>query len=61
MKAVIINEDESLMWSDAEGPAAKENEVKIKVSVASINRVDLFQREGSYPPPVGAAEWMGLL
>ena len=60
MKAVLINEDKSLRWDDVLEPVTKDNEVKIKVNVASINRADLLQREGSYPPPEGAPEWMGL-
>lgn len=60
MKAVLINEDKSLKWTDVEDPVTQDNEVKIKVNVASINRADLLQREGSYPPPAGAPEWMGL-
>lgn len=60
MKAVRINDDKSLSWVDVEDPITQDNEVKIKVEVSSINRADLLQREGSYPPPTGAPEYMGL-
>ena len=60
MKAVIINDDKSLSWVDVVDPVTQDNEVKIKVEVSSINRADLLQREGSYPPPAGAPEYMGL-
>ena len=60
MKAVRINDDKSLSWVDVVDPVTQDNEVKIKVDVASINRADLLQREGSYPPPAGAPEYMGL-
>jgi len=37
-----------------------ENEVRIKVRAAGVNRADLFQREGNYPPPPGASPILGL-
>ena len=41
-------------------PAPKPGEVVIRVSAAGINRPDLLQREGHYPPPPGASETLGL-
>ena len=38
----------------------KENEILIKVAATSINRPDLVQREGKYPPPPGDSEILGL-
>src|SRR5690625_1520215 len=38
----------------------KENEVLIKVSAAGVNRPDVFQRKGNYPPPPGASDLPGL-
>lgn len=32
----------------------------VKIEAAALNRADLMQREGDYPPPVGCPEWMGL-
>ena len=60
MKAIIINDDKSLSWNDVSLPPLKKGEVKIEVFAAAINRADLLQREGSYPPPPGCPEWPGL-
>ena len=60
MKAVIINENHSLSWSDVDQPEFNDHEVLIRVSATAINRADLMQRKGFYPPPPGASEIMGL-
>lgn len=60
MKAILVNDDKSLRWDNVPTPALKENEVLIKVEYAALNRADLLQREGDYPPPEGCPEWMGL-
>ncbi len=60
MKAILVNDDKSLRWDEVENPILKENEVLIKVEYAALNRADLMQREGDYPPPAGCPEWMGL-
>ncbi len=41
-------------------PAPDRNEVVISVAAAGVNRADLHQREGNYPPPDGVADWPGL-
>ncbi|MBQ2967158.1 MAG: NAD(P)H-quinone oxidoreductase [Clostridia bacterium] len=60
MKAILVNNDKSLSWTDVPNPEIKDNEVLVKVAYAALNRADLMQREGDYPPPPGAPEWMGL-
>ena len=60
MKAILVNDDRSLSWSDVPTPVIKEDEVLVRVEYASLNRADLMQREGDYPPPPGCPEWMGL-
>ena len=60
MKAILVNDDKSLRWDDVPNPVLKDNEVLVKVEYAALNRADLMQREGDYPPPPGAPEWMGL-
>ncbi len=60
MKAILVNNDRSLRWADVENPVIKSDEVLVKVSAAALNRADLMQREGDYPPPSGCPEWMGL-
>lgn len=60
MKAVLINDDKSLRWDEVPSPAIGGEDVLIKVEYAALNRADLLQREGDYPPPPGCPDWMGL-
>lgn len=60
MKAIIVNNDKSLSYSDVADPVVKEDEILIKTYNAALNRADLMQREGDYPSPPGCPEWMGL-
>lgn len=60
MKAILVNDDKSLSWSEVENPTLKDDEVLVKVYAAAVNRADLMQRAGDYPPPDGCPEWMGL-
>lgn len=60
MKAILVNDDKSLRWDEVPNPVLTEDEVLIKVEYAALNRADLMQREGDYPPPEGCPEWMGL-
>ncbi len=60
MKAILVNEDRSLRWDDVPDPIIKNDEVLVKIEAAALNRADLMQREGDYPPPAGCPEWMGL-
>ena len=60
MKAILVNEDKSLRWDNVPDPVIKRDEVLVKIEAAALNRADLMQREGDYPPPPGCPEWMGL-
>jgi len=60
MKAILVNEDRSLRWDNVPDPVIKSEEVLVKIAAAALNRADLMQREGDYPPPAGCPEWMGL-
>ena len=60
MKAILVNEDRSLRWDNVPDPVIKSDEVLVKIEAAALNRADLMQREGDYPPPAGCPEWMGL-
>ena len=62
MKAILIEENEarSLVWADVPDPVPGPDEVLLRVEYAALNRADLMQREGNYPPPPGAPAWMGL-
>ncbi len=60
MKAILINDDKSLSWTEVPDPIISEEEVLVEIHAAALNRADLMQRDGDYPPPPGAPEWMGL-
>ncbi len=60
MKAILVNEDRSLRWADVPDPVCGNDDCLIKIEAAALNRADLMQREGNYPPPAGCPEWMGL-
>ena len=60
MKAMLVDENRNLVWSDVADPVIKDDEVLVKIYAAALNRADLLQREGKYPSPPGCPEWMGL-
>jgi len=63
MKAVLLNGFgglEVLTVGETERPRPAEGQVLVKVVATSINRPDLVQREGKYPPPPGDSEILGL-
>ena len=60
MKAMLVNENRDLVWSDVADPVIGDDEVLVKIHAAALNRADLLQRQGKYPSPAGCPEWMGL-
>lgn len=60
MKAVLVNEDRSLKWAEVPDPILGQMDCRIQIQAAALNRADLMQREGDYPPPPGCPPWMGL-
>ena len=60
MKAILVNDDRSLRWDNVPDPVCGPEDCMIKIEAAALNRADLMQREGDYPPPPGCPEWMGL-
>ncbi|MBO5913201.1 MAG: NAD(P)H-quinone oxidoreductase [Clostridia bacterium] len=60
MKAILVNDDKSLRWDDVPNPVLGEDDCLVKIEAAALNRADLMQREGDYPPPPGCPDWMGL-
>src|SRR6201985_2761177 len=59
MKAVVITHPggpEVLKLEEKPKPNFAPNEVLIKVAAAGVNRPDVFQRKGNYPPPPGAPQ-----
>ena len=60
MKAILVNKDRSLRWDDVPNPVVGAEDCLVKIEYAALNRADLMQREGDYPPPAGCPDWMGL-
>ena len=60
MKAILVNDDKTLRWDDVPNPILGSDDCLVKIEAAALNRADLMQREGDYPPPAGCPEWMGL-
>lgn len=60
MHAVLVGNDGKLHWSDVPDPVLREDDVLVEVHAAALNRADLLQRAGQYPPPPGWPEWFGL-
>lgn len=60
MKAMLIDENKKLVWSEVPYPELTDDEVIVKIHAAALNRADLLQRQGKYPSPAGCPPWMGL-
>jgi putative PIG3 family NAD(P)H quinone oxidoreductase len=63
MKAVVFDEpgdEEVLRVADVPAPDLREGEVRVAIAGAGVNRADLLQRQGRYPPPAGTSEVIGL-
>jgi len=60
LKAMLVDDNKNLIWSDVPNPIIKEDEVLVKIYAAALNRADLLQREGKYPSPECCPPWMGL-
>lgn len=59
MKGIVV-EGQRLAWKDVPTPSPGVGEVSIAVAATAVNRADLVQRQGGYPPPPGASPIMGL-
>jgi putative PIG3 family NAD(P)H quinone oxidoreductase len=63
MKAILVPKPggpDALVYGDAPEPVAGPEEVVVRVRATAVNRADLLQAEGKYPPPPGASEILGL-
>lgn len=60
MRAILADQDRTLAWREVPDPVPKPGELLVDVHAAALNRADLLQRAGNYPPPPGWPEWMGL-
>ena len=63
MKAVLLKEfggAENLYLGEAERPSIDADQVLVRVQATSVNRPDIIQRTGNYPPPKGDSQILGL-
>jgi putative PIG3 family NAD(P)H quinone oxidoreductase len=63
MRAVVVSEPggpEVLEVRDVPDPTPMPDEVVIDIAATAVNRADLLQRQGNYPPPRGASTYLGL-
>lgn len=60
MKAIVVTGDQSLSWQEVPDPICQAGEALIEQHFTALNRADLMQREGRYPPPPGASQILGL-
>ena len=59
MQAIVI-EDKQLVHREVPDPVPGAGEVVVDVTAAGVNRADVAQRQGHYPPPPGASDYPGL-
>lgn len=63
MKAIIqkdLSDPRSLEWGEADDPVLEDGEVLVHIKAAGVNRADILQARGYYPPPKGTTDILGL-
>jgi len=60
MRAIVAESADQLSWREVPDVSAGSGEVLVKVAAAGVNRADLLQAAGKYPPPPGASEIIGM-
>lgn len=63
MHAIILDDfggPEQMRWAEVATPEPATGEVRIRTRAVGLNRADLLQRQGLYPPPAGASPLLGL-
>ena len=63
MRAVTVSQPggpDALAWTEVPDPVAGPGDVLIDVVASAVNRADILQRQGFYPPPPGASDYLGL-
>jgi putative PIG3 family NAD(P)H quinone oxidoreductase len=60
MRAIVVEAPSRLVWQEVPAVAAQTGEVVIDVISSGVNRADLLQAAGNYPPPPGASPILGL-
>lgn len=60
MRAIACDDQGGLRWAEVEDPVCGPGELRLRVKATAVNRADLLQRAGHYPPPPGASPILGL-
>ncbi|OBA61099.1 NAD(P)H-quinone oxidoreductase [Mycobacterium sp. 1100029.7] len=60
MRAIVAESSDKLIWQEVPDVSAGPGEVLIKVAAAGVNRADVLQAAGKYPPPPGASDIIGM-
>lgn len=63
MRAIVVEgsgREARMTWADVPDPVAGPGEVLVRVRATAVNRADILQRKGFYPPPPGASAILGL-
>jgi putative PIG3 family NAD(P)H quinone oxidoreductase len=63
MRAITVHksgDSNALRWTAVPNPRPTQGQVIVRVAATAVNRADLLQRAGSYPPPPGASHILGL-
>ncbi|NED67247.1 alcohol dehydrogenase catalytic domain-containing protein, partial [Streptomyces sp. SID10244] len=60
MTAIVVDDDKNLLLDEVPTPVPASGEVLVEVAAAGVNRADLMQRQGLYPPPPGITDVMGM-
>ena len=62
MKAITVTDDSNrtLNWQDVPDPTCAPHQALVDIHATAVNRADLLQRAGNYPPPPGSPPYMGL-
>lgn len=63
MKGIVVEKENGqprLVWRDVPDVSYRPDEVLVAVKATAVNRADLMQAQGNYPPPPGASEILGL-
>src|SRR6516225_12241398 len=60
MRAIVAESPDKLLWQEVPDVTAGAGEVLIKIAASGVNRADVLQAAGKYPPPPGASETIGM-
>src|ERR1700754_693030 len=60
MRAIVAESSDQLVWQEVPDVSAGPGEVLVKVAAAGVNRADVLQAAGKYPPPPGPRATIGM-